>query len=972
MQERKAGHPEEAKRIIEVVLLVNPSVLTMFPAAWIELLRIYEELGYFSSILSYEASTAMLSIRSLIKETLGLKSLSTLSRPPLAGQIVAALLDDTVATKCIRIADKMNDQDSLSSLTKLFIRLAEPDSAQLQQGVLLSSTTAFIPETLLLMQSLWKALLEISTILAKRAQFSEAMTTIRSLSPHLYLVAKRELDIITSGGKISTTAEAAITKAQTIQQALREGPVALEIVSFLERWVQSPQASLAVCRVSVLSLPRYSPLIFALLRLEEVASHERAAKELSSWDGASSFATTTDRIISSTLLHLSKTSESSQQLKAIIFNSNDKISPQLLPQFRPGALWNSNDVIFDLIDSLRMFSHPSLPIKACIEEKSHILSSSEIAANILSLAPLINRAIDSLIRASVVLVDESLSGGYSKTVISSESNLGKDLLHRIALDAAQVHMREMILTTALFIELGKLRLFVDILLASCPSITKEDGLHTEHDLSLVCTRLLSRVDEAKIDLFKRMEIQEKSSKTAFDKAVTSNKNLANIWRIYATSSRCSLYFSAAKSSLYCGESIFRSARDLIIGLLPSSLTSKSTVHFYSKLDSMTCVSEARSLLSTAREFGGESHRAVICIESGRLEECIGNKDEAKKRYEESFSIACSIDAAASGRASSGIWRTCSSFVSFELRNGNPLNAIRICLVSISSPGCSSSGRLWAYLAQSVSTLTNDDEIVSAEDMLSSTLFNALNDEDTRKEKTSIILSSIPTSHLALSVIQSLLDFPPFSYKIAIDEYKSDASSISINERRHFLLTAIVRCGFIYAPKSGELWTEAGRVLLYPMSRYFSRSKAVLCFKRACDLTQQYGDAFIERIRATIFLNKSNVSLDKNIENIEDVEAIIREASASSPNYGPSWTALSPWVAFESRETSFALMSRAKRLIQDSFHTCSRENEKNAPPSALSIIFDRVNDRKEKEQKDIGNSFLANIERLSKIYCDDLS
>jgi hypothetical protein len=264
----------------------------------------------------------------------------------------------------------------------------------------------------------------------------------------------------------------------------------------------------------------------------------------------------------------------------------------------------------------------------------------------------------------------------------------------------------------------------------------------------------------------------------------------------------------------------------------------------------------------------------------------------------------------------------------------------------------------------VATLDNDEDVDTAEELLHAVLLNAVKDEDAKREQSSP-LTSLPVKNCGLSILQSLSDIAPFSYQKELIEKSSNV--IEPRERRQFLLASVVRCGLIYAPKSGELWTEAGRLLINPVCRVANRHKASLCFKRACELTQQYGDAFFERIRASILPNTSSIGSSLEIVHDEDADTIVREATASSPNYGPCWTAVSNWVAFECRETSFALMKRAKRLILRSFSLLPPREAEEAS-SSLNLILRYCSKKIEEEQQ---HSFV-DFSRLSEVFCDDLS
>lgn len=72
-----------------------------------------------------------------------------------------------------------------------------------------------------------------------------------------------------------------------------------------------------------------------------------------------------------------------------------------------------------------------------------------------------------------------------------------------------------------------------------------------------------------------------------------------------------------------------------------------------------------------------------------------------------------------------------------------------------------------------------------------------------------------------------------------------------------LLKTAIGC----APKSGEVWTEAARVAMNPMSRYFNLSRVEFFLKVAFLFTPQYIDIYIERIRYELLTKGLNANLD---------------------------------------------------------------------------------------------------------------
>lgn len=65
-----------------------------------------------------------------------------------------------------------------------------------------------------------------------------------------------------------------------------------------------------------------------------------------------------------------------------------------------------------------------------------------------------------------------------------------------------------------------------------------------------------------------------------------------------------------------------------------------------------------------------------------------------------------------------------------------------------------------------------------------------------------------------------------------------------------------------APKSGEVWTEAARIVLNPLSKYFNLKSARFFLNTAFLFTPQYIDIFIEMIRLEFLENGFKANLDK--------------------------------------------------------------------------------------------------------------
>lgn len=80
------------------------------------------------------------------------------------------------------------------------------------------------------------------------------------------------------------------------------------------------------------------------------------------------------------------------------------------------------------------------------------------------------------------------------------------------------------------------------------------------------------------------------------------------------------------------------------------------------------------------------------------------------------------------------------------------------------------------------------------------------------------------------------------------------------------------------PKSGEVWTEAGRMSLNPLSPDFSVSNARKRLSLAVELTGQYGDPLIELVR----LELATYGPDT------DLSGLVRQTIIADPSYGPLW------------------------------------------------------------------------------------
>eukprot|EP00761_Pharyngomonas_kirbyi_P006289 gb/GECH01006295.1/.p1 GENE.gb/GECH01006295.1/~~gb/GECH01006295.1/.p1 ORF type:complete len:958 (+),score=200.06 gb/GECH01006295.1/:1-2874(+) len=80
------------------------------------------------------------------------------------------------------------------------------------------------------------------------------------------------------------------------------------------------------------------------------------------------------------------------------------------------------------------------------------------------------------------------------------------------------------------------------------------------------------------------------------------------------------------------------------------------------------------------------------------------------------------------------------------------------------------------------------------------------------------------------------------------------------------------------PKSGEVWCEGARICLNPLSTEFDLARAKRYTEHAIKFTPQYGDSFIESLRAELLINGPQPD-DKAIETL---------CINADPNYGPLW------------------------------------------------------------------------------------
>lgn len=98
-------------------------------------------------------------------------------------------------------------------------------------------------------------------------------------------------------------------------------------------------------------------------------------------------------------------------------------------------------------------------------------------------------------------------------------------------------------------------------------------------------------------------------------------------------------------------------------------------------------------------------------------------------------------------------------------------------------------------------------------------------------------------------------------------------------------------------KSGEVWCEGARLYLtnHPANPYFDVSVALKYLDFAVQFTPQYGDSFLEVIRACHILKKLRSSSDLQMKNVAegvDPDQLLQKTHLnclhSEPNYGVLW------------------------------------------------------------------------------------
>ncbi|OHT15793.1 hypothetical protein TRFO_13800 [Tritrichomonas foetus] len=81
--------------------------------------------------------------------------------------------------------------------------------------------------------------------------------------------------------------------------------------------------------------------------------------------------------------------------------------------------------------------------------------------------------------------------------------------------------------------------------------------------------------------------------------------------------------------------------------------------------------------------------------------------------------------------------------------------------------------------------------------------------------------------------------------------------------------AILKEAVLNAPKSGEVWTEAARICLNPLSEYFSMKSARFFLNTAFLFTPQYIDIFVEMIRLEL-LENGIASSPKHLDKVREL------------------------------------------------------------------------------------------------------
>lgn len=90
------------------------------------------------------------------------------------------------------------------------------------------------------------------------------------------------------------------------------------------------------------------------------------------------------------------------------------------------------------------------------------------------------------------------------------------------------------------------------------------------------------------------------------------------------------------------------------------------------------------------------------------------------------------------------------------------------------------------------------------------------------------------------------------------------------------------------PKSGEVWCEGARLAMsnHPCNKWFDLNKAITYLEFAIQFTPQYGDSFLEIIRAAEMLKEKDPSQKGRLETI--LKKIQQNCLHAEPNYGVLW------------------------------------------------------------------------------------
>ena len=106
-----------------------------------------------------------------------------------------------------------------------------------------------------------------------------------------------------------------------------------------------------------------------------------------------------------------------------------------------------------------------------------------------------------------------------------------------------------------------------------------------------------------------------------------------------------------------------------------------------------------------------------------------------------------------------------------------------------------------------------------------------------------------------------------------------------------MLKATFEEAILKIPKSGEVWCEGARIALsnHSCNKYYDINQATKYLEFAIQFTPQYGDSFLELLRASKLISASETT---RIESRIRIKNLLRQAKQSclhcEPNYGVMW------------------------------------------------------------------------------------